>query len=223
MSFSSPWSAPSRRAAGAPRSAVIAAAMAAVVATVMAAPAARALEVAGAAVSAAAPGSASSVAVPEHIRRYIEEARAAGSGQLSWFGLRVYEAQLYVPPQFNARDPLAQPFVLELTYARKLRGKAIAERSAEEIARLGIGTAQQRTNWQRQMEAIFPDVDTDRRLAGVNEPGRGARFYFDGRPLGSIDDPQFARAFFSIWFDQRTSAPKLRADLLQQSAGGTGG
>lgn len=235
MSFSSPWPARSRRTAQRDglRAAPVARAtlvvtltgtlMAALFATLLAASPARALETASAAVSAAAPGSAAAAAVPEHIRRYIDDARLAGDGQLSWFGIRVYEAHLYAPPQFNVSDPLAQPFVLELTYARKLTGKAIAERSAAEIARLGIGSAEQRTVWQRQMEAIFPDVDTNRRLAGVNVPGRGARFYFDGRPLGHIDDPQFARAFFSIWFDERTSAPKLRASLLQQPARAKGG
>jgi hypothetical protein len=155
-------------------------------------------------------------ALPAHILRYVEDARLAGAGQLNWFGFRVYEAHLYVPPQFDARDPLVQPFVLELTYARKLYGKAIAERSSDEIARLGFGNAAQRAAWLRQMKAIFPDVDTNRSLAGVNVPGRGARFYFDGDLIGSIDDPQFARAFYAIWFDERTSAPELRNSLLQQ-------
>lgn len=164
-----------------------------------------------------APAASTSAALPEHVRRYVEDARVAGRGQLTWFGFRVYEAQLFVPPQFNTRDPLGQSFVLELTYARKLDGKAIAERSRDEIARLGFGSAEQRAAWLRQMEAIFPDVDTNRSLAGVHVPGRGVRFYFDGRLIGSIDDPQFAHAFFSIWFDERTSAPKLRKSLLQLS------
>ena len=33
--------------------------------------------------------------------------------------------------------------------------------------------------------------------------------------LGSIQEPAFARAFFGIWLDARTSAPELRAALLQ--------
>lgn len=202
MYSSSPWSVAKRLAA-----AMLAGAS-------LAASPACALELA----ASASPAASSSAALPEHVRRYVEDPRVAGSGQLSWFGFPIYEAQLFVPPQFNARDPLAQSFVLELTYARKLHGKAIAERSSDEIARLGYGSAEQRAAWLRQMEAIFPDVDTSRRLAGVHVPGRGARFYLDGRLIGSIDDPQFARAFFSIWFDERTAAPKLRSNLLQHSA-----
>ena len=35
-------------------------------------------------------------------------------------------------------------------------------------------------------------------IAGVNLPGRGARFYVDGRFAGSVDEPAFARAFFAM-------------------------
>jgi hypothetical protein len=65
------------------------------------------------------------------------------------------------------------------------------------------------------MLKLFPDVEKGRRLAGVNVPGTGARFYYEGRLLGSIDDPAFARAFFAIWLDERTRAPQLRESLLR--------
>jgi len=42
-------------------------------------------------------------------------------------------------------------------------------------------------------------------------------FYNQHRLLGAIDDPVFARAFFSIWLDPRTREPQLRARLLGQS------
>lgn len=143
----------------------------------------------------------------------IEQPRLAGSGRLTWFGLHVYDAALYVPAQ--ASGPLAsQRFVLELRYARSLAGKSIAGTSRDEIARMGFGSPEQRTRWHEQMLALFPDVAQDRRIAGLHLPGQGARFYFDGRLLGSIDDPEFARAFFAIWLDERTRAPELRRALL---------
>jgi hypothetical protein len=64
------------------------------------------------------------------------------------------------------------------------------------------------------MRALFPDVAAGDSLSGLYLPGRGARFFHNGEPLGEIDDAQFARAFFSIWLDPRTSAPDLRAALL---------
>jgi hypothetical protein len=152
---------------------------------------------------------------PDHVRRYIDDARPLGGGRLTWFGLHLYDAQLFVPRAFDAANPAAQPFALELTYARRLDGRAIAERSRDEIARLNLGSDAQHARWLVDMVAIFPDVQPGQRLAGIYRPGSGTRFYLDGRFLGEIADPEFGRAFFAIWLDPRTSAPHLRASLLR--------
>ena len=114
--------------------------------------------------------------VPPHVGRALGEARPAGSGRLTWFGLHVYDARLFVPAAgFDARRYAEQPFALELTYARRLQGRAIAERSDAEIAKLGIGTEAQRARWRQAMVALFPDVQAGQRLAGVHVPGTGHR------------------------------------------------
>ena len=136
-----------------------------------------------------------------------------GEGTMRWFGLKVYEARLWTA---GGAPDFARPLRLELRYARALRGAAIAERSDEEIARLGFGTPAQRAAWLAAMQRLFPDVAPGDTLAGEHVPGFGARFLRNGAPLGEIADPAFSRAFFSIWLDPRTSAPDLRAALLGQ-------
>jgi hypothetical protein len=134
-----------------------------------------------------------------------------GAGTLRWFGLRVYDAELW------ARGGVANfsvPFRLTLRYARALEGRAIAARSDEEIARLGFGSPAQRAAWRDTMRELFPDVAAGDTLSGDYLPGHGARFYYNDRPLGAIEDAEFARAFFAIWLDPRTSAPELRTALL---------
>jgi hypothetical protein len=166
------------------------------------------------ALAAATPAAAD---VPPHVDRALGEARTAGSGRLTWFGLHVYDATLFVPAAgFDAQRFADQPFALELTYARQLAGRAIAERSDAEMARLGIGTQAQRASWLQAMSAMFPDVRAGQRLAGINLPGRGTDFYLDGTPLGRIEDLSFGPAFFAIWLDARTSAPDLRTRLLKR-------
>lgn len=171
-----------------------------------------------AASTAATPGqastTASTVAASSHVRKYVGEAPLAGSGRLTWFGLHVYDAALYAPAPLDPARPTAKPFVLELTYGRRLDGKGIADASRDEIERLGFGSEAQRARWHEQMLRLFPNVEQGRRLAGVNLPGTGARFYFDGQLLGAIDDPAFAQAFFAIWLDERTRSPQLRQSLL---------
>lgn len=151
---------------------------------------------------------------PAPVPAYLDHARLAGEGRMRWFGFALYDARLFVASDFDARDPTASRFVLELTYARRLAGRSIADTSRDELERLGFGSAAERARWHASMLRIFPDVDTGRRIAGVHLPGRGARFYFDGRFIGAIEDPQFARGFFAIWLGPRTRAPALRAALL---------
>jgi hypothetical protein len=38
------------------------------------------------------------------------------------------------------------------------------------------------------------------------------------KPIGNIDDAEFARAFFAIWLDPKTSEPSLRKQLLGLNA-----
>jgi hypothetical protein len=156
---------------------------------------------------------------PPHVTKYFADARLAGIGKYTWYGFHVYDARLYVPTTgIDRGNPAASAFALELTYKRSLSGRAIADASRDEIERMGFGTDQLRARWHAQMVELFPDVEPDHTLAGVNLPGRGVRFYLDGKALGSIDDPQFAHAFFAIWLDERTSAPRLRESLLRQAA-----
>ncbi len=134
-----------------------------------------------------------------------------GQGTLTWFGLRVYDAALWAP---DGTLDFSRPFALVVRYARALDGKSIAERSIEEIERLGAGSPAQRRAWAALLRSAIPDVEAGDQITGVHRPGEGSRFYLNGRLLGEIDDAAFSRAFFSIWLDPRTSAPELRAALI---------
>ena len=153
---------------------------------------------------------------PAYVRNRLDGAQVHGQGRLTWLGLAIYDARLYVPGRgFDSSTPISQPFVLELTYARALSGRAIAERSHEEITRLQFGSEERRRRWHEQMATTFPDVRVGQRLAGIHLPDGATHFYLDGRLIGRIDDPEFGRAFFAIWFDPRTREPALRARLLK--------
>lgn len=164
------------------------------------------------------PARAAGPALSEPVRQTIGNARLAGSGTYRWFGLKIYDAALWIGADFDAAAPYSTPFALQLTYARDLVGKRIASASRDEIVKLGIGTSAQQDTWLQRMDQLFPDVKDGTRLTGLYLPGKGVRFYRDGRVLGAIDDDAFARAFFAIWLDPRTSAPDLRRALLGDAA-----
>ncbi|NHZ97734.1 chalcone isomerase family protein [Massilia sp. CCM 8734] len=158
-------------------------------------------------------------AAPGHIEEHLAQARVAGKGTFTWFGLAIYEAELWVGEKGYRPDaPFAAPFVLDLRYARKLDGVKIAEASAGQMEKTGAGTPAQRAQWLATMKTIFPDVKEGTHISGVFLPGAGARFYLDGKALATVPDQQFARAFFGIWFDPATSARALRTALLKDAA-----
>jgi hypothetical protein len=154
-------------------------------------------------------------AVPDYVRAQIPGAELSGEGRLRWLGLSIYDAKLYVPKRVSAAEDFGeQPLALELRYLRHLNGYAIAERSAQEIEKLGLGTPTQRAAWLKLMRDLFPDVAPGKVLTGIHLPAEGVQFFANGRRLGVIKDVEFSRAFFAIWLDARTSVPQLRQALL---------
>lgn len=143
-----------------------------------------------------------------------EEFRLQGEGTLRWFGLKIYDARLLSAQRIADEKTLSQSFALELTYARAFSGVKIAETSLDEMRKFTRATPEQLQRWKAEMERLFPSVNAGDRLRGVYLPGRAAAFYFNDRPIGSVDDPEFAKAFFSIWLDPRTAKPELRKQLL---------
>jgi hypothetical protein len=135
--------------------------------------------------------------------------------RLRVWGFEVYDARLWTPRGFRHSQAMQQAFALELQYLRKLEGSAIASRSIDEMRRLGSFTDAQAQAWLAAMRDMFPNVSAGERITGVNLPGEGAEFWVNGQRVGVVKDVNFARLFFGIWLDERTSEPKMRAQLLQ--------
>lgn len=153
--------------------------------------------------------------VPSCISSALPDARLAGQGSYRWFGLLIYDAQLWVGDAgFRSDASSAAPLALSLRYGRALEGRRIADASFDEMTRQDLSTPAQREQWRDKMRAIFPDVENGSRLTGIYLPSSGVRFFKDDQPLGAIDDPAFGPAFFAIWLSPATSAPALRQALL---------
>lgn len=174
-----------------------------------------ALAMAGA-LTTAAPAEAFNTAappLPRTVQDIAPNLAVRGGGVLTFLGFSVYDGWYWT----SARGwPADSAYALDLVYHRDLVGEMIAQRSVEEIAKLGYGTPEQRTRWGALMARIFPDVRKGDRLTGVHTAGGTVRYFHNGQPIGSIDEPGFARAFFAIWLDPKSS----RADFRQKLLGG---
>ena len=71
--------------------------------------------------------------VAPEVRSTVAQPGELGSGDFRWFGLKVYEAQLYTPQGkgFNWE----RPFALQLDYARKVRARVPAGTRIDNTAR----------------------------------------------------------------------------------------
>lgn len=139
------------------------------------------------------------------------ELRPLGSGEMRWLGLSIYQASLWTGA---ARFDESVPYALVLRYSRDIAGRRLVSTSIDELKRLGMRDEGKLKHWETLLATVFPDVKSGESIIGVSLPSRGALFYHQGRLTGEIGDPEFARAFFAIWLDERTRAPDLRARLL---------
>jgi len=152
--------------------------------------------------------------LPGEVAAELPGAQLAGSGRLSYFGLRIYESRLWVSEGFRADAFEKHPFAIEIEYLRAFSGRQIAERSLTEMQRIGSLPLEQRSTWLAALQRMIPDVAQGDRLTGVHRPGEALRLFLNGKPLGEWLDAGFAQAFFGIWLSPRTSEPRLRLAML---------
>ena len=154
------------------------------------------------------------VKLPQEINAVLTSAQFAGTGKLTFFGLNVYEANLWVSSGFKPNDFDDHAFALDLHYLRNFSAADIAKRSLDEMQRIEPVPEEKATQWLKTMGEAFPSVKKGDRLIGVHQPGGGATFWHNGKRSGEIRDAEFSRQFFAIWLSPKTSQPKLRLALL---------
>lgn len=150
------------------------------------------------------------------------ELKALGTGKLTFFGLHVYDSTLYVA---SGRFDVKETFALDLIYQMNFKGNEIAAQSTKELARVGYSDRAKLARWELAMANVFPNIKPGDRLTGVSVAKNGApfqaHFYSQSKHVGTIDDPEFAQAFFDIWLSPKTREPQLRQRLLTPPAPST--
>jgi hypothetical protein len=136
--------------------------------------------------------------------------RTVGSGDLTFWGAKIYRATLYAP---NGEYSVELPHALEIVYRYAFSRHQLAKTSLKEIERIH-GPVEDKAAVVSMFESVFIDVAGGDRLIGIHRPGEGASFYSQDSYLGEITDVDLAAAFFDIWLNPETRKPGLRAQLL---------
>ena len=160
------------------------------------------------------PPVAGAVQVPPEVVAALGQPMLQGQKRFRWFAFSVYDIRLWVPAPVSPPNLFNEPFALELEYARSLYGKAIAERSLDEMQALASIDETQQAQWLAFMEKAFPDVKAGDRLSGTWQPDGTVRFLLNGQETASVQDARFGELFFGIWLAPGTSEPALRSALL---------
>ena len=144
-----------------------------------------------------------------------------GTGELRFFGLRIYKATLFATKDFNPAQYAQSPILLKIEYQRAFEGKLIAERSLLEMKRQGKIANSTAAVWLDLMTKAFPDLAAGDRLSGQTDGKGSVTFMHNESPTAQIQDPEFAARFFGIWLHEATSAPEMRTQLLGLTKGRT--
>jgi hypothetical protein len=161
--------------------------------------------------SFAAEGKGLVMAKPAEVSDYIRADTPYGQGTLRKLFMKVYETSLWTDAK---KWSMKETFALCIRYNMNFKDKDLVKRTFEEMERSGPVTQADRETFGPRLKALFHDVHPGDIITAVFLPGRGAVFYYNGKPSGKLENIAFAKRFFNIWLGPDTSEPDLRERLL---------
>ena len=133
-----------------------------------------------------------------------------GEARLKVLIWEVYDSALYTP---SGRWQGDAPYQLSLHYLRDIPAAKLIEETEKAWQEQGRNHPK-RGEWLTLLGELWPNItEGDNLVFGLNASGDSA-FWFNGIPIGSIDDRDFGPLFGGIWLDPDTPRPRLRAELI---------
>ena len=133
-----------------------------------------------------------------------------GEARLKVFIWEVYDSALFTP---SGRWQGDAPYQLSLHYLRDIPAAKLIQETEKAWQEQGRNHPKQ-GEWLTLLGDLWPDItEGDNLVFGLNASGDSA-FWFNGVPIGSIDDRDFGPLFGGIWLDPDTPRPGLRAELI---------
>lgn len=148
------------------------------------------------------------------------ELKLHGEGTYRWWGIKIYDAKLFVAQDFSGDALNSKPLALEITYDIDIDKKDLVETTEEEWDELKISTSEQcqsRKLWAEKLLNIWPNLEQGDRLKYQVYDNGSSEFFHNEKSVGAITDENFAPCFLAIWLAEDTSASGLRKDLLNRS------
>ena len=137
-----------------------------------------------------------------------------GEGTLKVLMWEVYDLRLYTDgTAFSWQDK----FMLEFDYSRELKKESVIDASLKEFKLQPNVTDKDIEAWNVYLEQVIQSVQKGTKASIMWVPEGQIVFNYEGSAPSTIENEDFARAFFNIWLGEKTSRPKLRSQLLGDS------
>lgn len=148
----------------------------------------------------------------------VPDLETVGQGSYRYMLWQLYDARLASGDGRFVDYQQSTPLLLELTYKRNISRDQFIKATVDEWKKLKQTSSEQQQQWAEQLAKLWQDVKKGDKLAAVLLPDNSVEFYFNGTKTGVLADEAFGPAFFNIWLDSATSAPKLREQLTGQAS-----
>jgi hypothetical protein len=136
-----------------------------------------------------------------------------GKGRHSWFGIRMYDATLWiVGQQLSATAPHA----LDIEPGRDVPADTLVKNAITEMRDLKVGDARQLGTWQAELKKLIPNVKQGDQVVIFCSDTNRTVSYLNNSRIGEVDDPSFCSAIMSVWLHPQTKHQAVRKSLLRQ-------
>lgn len=140
-----------------------------------------------------------------------------GVSTFRYWGLRVYTGALYMPASAKSPDAALGeiPKKLVLRYHRSVTVDQFVEKSEETLEENPGLSLDQLRPYLSRMKSMYAPVKEGDAYAITYNPAQGAlSLLLNERLLGTIDNPEFARAYFGIWVSDYSVSERFTDELL---------
>ena len=108
-------------------------------------------------------------------------------------------------------------FMLEFDYSRELKKESVIDASLKEFKLQPNVSDKDIKAWKVYLEQVIQPVQKGNKATVQWVPEGQIIFHYEGSKPITIENDKFARSFLNIWLGEKTSRPKLRNQLLNNS------
>jgi Chalcone isomerase-like len=149
--------------------------------------------------------------LPAPVQSHAPGIRPLGRGRHTVWGVRVYDATLWV---VGDRFTPAEPHALDVEPSRSVSADTLVNNAMDEMRRLKLGDMSQLASWRLEMRRLLPNVKSGDQVVVFCPSEAKTLAYYNGRIQGEVDDATLCPAIMNVWLHPASKNQEMRKSLL---------